>query len=115
MKTSSAKQKGRKFQQEIAKTLQATFQLPECDVESCPMGSQGLDVKLSQRARERFPYGIEAKNQETTKIWEWWKQTETNAEKDGLTPLLVFRRNRQEPLVCMKFDDFMQLIGDKEW
>ena len=50
MKTSSAKQKGRKFQQWVRDQL-----------------------------IEKFPYSIECKNQETLNVWKSYEQAESNS------------------------------------
>ncbi len=119
--TATRKQKGREHQQQIATQIRTALDLPEEDVVSRPMGSQGLDVMLSARARERFPFGIECKRQEKLAIPEWWRQCEENARKEGLTPLLVFRRSHEDALAVMRWADLLALVrwsnrdGDCRW
>jgi hypothetical protein len=106
----SRKSKGRRFQQFIRDAILEKFpQLTERDVESTGMGQSGADIKLSQAAVEKFPYSVEAKNQETVSLWAWWRQTESNVDKDT-KPLLVIKKNRQEPLAVLRFKDFMDLL-----
>ena len=107
MKSSSCKAKGRLLQQEVRKDLIEKIGIHELDIESTAMGQSGCDLYLSRAAREIFPFGVEAKNQETTDIWAWVKQCETNAKKEGLRPLLVFRRNRSDPIAAMPWDTFL--------
>jgi hypothetical protein len=46
----------------------------------------------------------------------WWKQCETNASKVGLVPLLVFKRNREEPLAVLRWTDLLALLRhDHRW
>lgn len=53
------------------------------------------------------PIHVECKAQETTKIHEWMKQSIEAA--DGKIPVVVHKRNREEPLITMKFEDFLKL------
>lgn len=109
MKTSSKKNKGRQLQQWVAKEIRTLFNLPEEDCVSCPMGSHGLDIKLSNAAREVFPYAIEAKAQERSKVvYDWYEQSTANAE--GLTPIVVIKKNYKKPLVVLSWEDFKELI-----
>lgn len=107
MKTSSAKSKGRRLQQRIAEVIRKTFGLSKEDVFSLPMGCQGEDIKLSEKAREYFPFSIESKNVEKLNIWEALKQAESGNRK--YKPLLVFSRNRSEDYCALKFSDFISI------
>lgn len=113
---SSRKSKGRKLQQFIVKELREIFSLDsdedDCysgDIQAILMGGGGTDIKLSPRAKHLIDYDIECKNQQKWKIPEWWKQTIQNTEK-GRKPLLVIKRNHQEPLVVMRWKDFKEEI-----
>ena len=77
-----------------------------------PWGQAGCDLYLSRAAREVFPFGVEAKNQETTDIWAWLKQCETNAKEEGLRPLLVFRRNRSDPYAVLPWLEFCAIWNE---
>lgn len=59
-----------------------------------------------------FPFCVECKNDEHGKldsileapkwpVWAWWEQTQEQAEKTGLTPLLIFSRALRENYVLM--------------
>jgi hypothetical protein len=72
------------------------------------MGQSGMDVQLSEAARERFPYAIEAKNQEKLNIWSALEQSAR--DNRDLTPLLVFKRNRSDVYCALRFEDFMSLV-----
>lgn len=61
MKTRSAKSKGKKFQNEIRDILTKEFGWEEGDCESRSMGSSGVDLMLSPRARRDFPVSVECK------------------------------------------------------
>jgi hypothetical protein len=106
----SRKAKGRAFQQEIRDDITEVLGLPEEDVISTSMGAQGVDIKLSNGARARFPFGIEAKRQEKWNIPEWWGQACENARKEkDLKPLLVMRKNHGETVVMMRWADFLDM------
>lgn len=108
----SRKQKGMKFQGQIKQMILEHFpDLEEDDIVSRSSGAGGVDLHLSPKAHKLVPLDIEAKNQETTKVWEWWKQTITNAT---YTPCLVFKRSRQEPLAILKFEDLLEILKGKE-
>ena len=107
MKSSSCKAKGRLLQQEVRKDLIDKFGIHELDIESTAMGQSGCDLYLSKAARDLFPFGVECKNTEHLDIWGAIEQCEMNARKEGLRPLLVFRRNRSDPIAAMPWDTFL--------
>jgi two-component SAPR family response regulator len=108
IKTSSKKSKGRRLQQHTAKRILETFGLPESDVKSLPMGSQGEDVWISQKARDLFPFSIECKNVEKLNVWAAFDQAKANAGQHF--PLLVHSRNRSDVLATLRFDDLLELV-----
>jgi len=110
--SAGSKAKGRLFQQEIREDLIREFRLNPVDLQSTAMGQAGCDIYLSQAARDVFPFGIEAKNVEALKIWEAMEQCETNAEKEGLRPLLVFRRNRTPARAVLRWADFLGIWNE---
>lgn len=107
----SRKAKGRKLQSDIAEQIRRYFLLEERDVVSCPSSVTGMDILLSEKAKMMFPYAVEAKNTETASIWAWMKQAESNVEP-GLTPIVVFKRNRSDTFCCLKFDDFLKITSE---
>ena len=107
---SSRKAKGRRFQQQICGDLLTHLPIEPGDIMSTGMGQSGCDVYLSPAARRVFPYGVECKNVEKVALWESWRQCETNAGKVGLTPLLLIKRNREEPLAVLRWGDLLQLL-----
>lgn len=118
MTPQSSKAKGRKFQQEIRDlVIQTTGSRPD-DVLSRGMGQNGTDIYLASPVRYLFPFAVECKNTERLSIWEAIKQTEGNAAKEGLIPMLAFRRNRHRAYIAIPADDFFKLwsmfIGGKK-
>lgn len=117
MKTSSAKAKGRRLQQQVAKAIRDTFGLPESDVKTLPMGSQGCDVWLSAQAQTKFPFGIECKNVEKLNIWQAWQQAKTNATNASgileVHPIVIFSRNRSDVLCTLEFQTLLNLLNEQ--
>ncbi len=112
----SRKAKGRKFQQSLREDLITHLGISPDDILSTAMGQGGCDLYLSPAARSIFPFGVEAKRCETLAIPAWWKQCESNASKVGLIPLLVFKRNREEPLAVLRWEDLLSLLRhDHRW
>ncbi len=112
----SRKSKGRVFQQHLREDLITHLNINPDDILSTAMGQGGCDLYLSPAARSRFPYGVEAKRQENLSLPAWWEQCTGNASKVGLTPLLVFKRNREEPLAVLRWSDLLMLLRqDHRW
>lgn len=112
----SRKAKGRRFQQQLREDLIRELNITPDDILSTAMGQGGCDLYLSPAARSVFPFGVEAKRAEALSIPAWWKQCTANASKVGLVPLLVFKRNREEPLAVLRWSDLLALLQqDHRW
>lgn len=110
MRPQSAKAKGRRLQQAIVQDLLNTFlMLTEDDIRSTSMGANGEDVQLSAAAKRVIPYSIEAKNQEKLCIWNAIRQSRSNC--NGMTPIVVFKKNGENPHVAMDWKIFLNLIS----
>jgi hypothetical protein len=112
MQTRSAKAKGRKLALWVVNKIRSLFDLPEEDVVATNSGVPGIDVQLSNKAREFFPYSVECKNYARIAIYQWWDQAVAN--QGELTPLLVVKANRREPLVILSWDTFEGLIKNAD-
>lgn len=109
MKTSSAKNKGRRLQQYIRdKLLEWAPDLKPDDIRSASMGSGGEDILFSPAAREVYPISIESKNCEKASPWEWYRQAQENS--NGHIPVVIFSRNRSEAMVMLSFEDWLRLV-----
>ena len=108
---SSRKAKGRRFQQAIRQDLIDRLGIAPGDVLSTPMGQAGCDIYLSPKARERFPFGVECKHQERIALPGWWAQCTANAEREGLTPLLLLKQSRREPLAVLRWEDLLAILA----
>ena len=106
----SRKQKGKAFQNRVRQDLVDRLGIDPGDILSTAMGQSGCDLYLSPAARALFPYGVECKHQEAIALPAWWRQCTANAEKEGLTPLLLIKRNREEPLAVLRWSDLLLLL-----
>ena len=107
MKTQSKKAKGRRFQQWVRDKLIEVLNIHPEDIESRSMGAGGEDLIMSRSAREKFPYSIECKNQESLNIWKSYEQAQQNS--GNYEPIVVLKRNNVKPLVLVDADYFVEL------
>ena len=113
MRTSSAKAKGRRACQDVQTLLyKYAPQLLPGDIEVTSSGVTGEDLKLSPAARQQYPFVIECKNQEKINIWASIDQAKTHVKGD-LIPLLFFKRNRSDLMVCLPAEEFFKLLEKK--
>ena len=113
MKTRSAKNKGKRLQNDVRDLILVTFtELEPDDVRSTTMGDSGEDILLSPAARKLFPFSVECKNQEKLNIWSSLEQAEDNAGQH--IPLLVFKRNRSKTYISMEINDLIKILNDKK-
>jgi hypothetical protein len=112
----SRKAKGRRLQQAVRQDLIDRLGIDPGDILSTAMGQSGCDLYLSPAARAQFPFGVECKAQEAIALPAWWQQCTRNAAAEGLVPLLVFKRNREEPLAVLRWTDLLALLRhDHRW
>jgi|TARA_B110000444_G_scaffold140680_1_gene131992 hypothetical protein len=110
MKTSSAKQKGRKLQQWMRDLLIEKLDVHPEDIESRSMGSQGEDLIMARAAREKFPLSIECKNQESVNVWKSYEQAAENSGE--YEPVVVIKRNQSKPLVVIDAEYFVSMFKE---
>ena len=107
MRTQSKKAKGRRLQQWVRDLLIEKLEVHPEDIESRSMGAGGEDLIMSRAAREKFPYSIECKNQESLNIWKSYEQAQQNS--GNYEPIVVIKRNNVKPLVLVDADYFIEL------
>ena len=110
MKTSSGKAKGRRLQQWVRSLLIENLNIHPEDIESRPMGSGGEDLIMARAAREKFPFSIECKNQESGNVWKAMEQAQANAKH--YTPIVVMKKNNEKPLVVIDAEVFVDMVAD---
>src|SRR5690625_2250909 len=101
--------------QKIAEVLNLPWGKDEM-IASREASQTGTDIRLVGEARDRFPFSVECKWQESWSIHAWIQQSTTNQEK-GTDWLLVAKRNRMDPVVVMdaeRFFDFLRIIEQKD-
>ena len=109
MKPQSCKNKGRRFQQRIARDIIDAFpHLREDDAISTSMGAGGEDIRLSTAARKALPISIECKCQEKLNVWTCLEQARSNTPS-GATPCLVFSRNRAQTYAVVPWCVLLEL------
>ena len=52
---------------------------------------------------------IEVKRQETLRINDWWKQSESASDEDEI-PTVIFRRSREDWKIMLSLADFLSLV-----
>ena len=107
MKTQSAKAKGRRLQQWVRNLLIEELEIHPEDIESRSMGAGGEDLIMARAAREKFPYSIECKNQESLNVWKSYEQAMENS--GDYEPVVFIKRNNQKPLVVVDAEYFVRL------
>ena len=71
------------------------------------MGAGGEDLIMARAAREKFPYSIECKNQESVNLWKSYEQAQENSK--DYEPVVVLKRNNSKPLVLVDAEYFVKL------
>jgi len=104
IRPSSAKSKGRKWQQEIARLITEKFGLDEGDVVSRPMGSGGADLMMSPAARRSFPVTVEAKKTAADPGRKAMKQAQYNALKGTIGAVIWQTTGEGGPKGEIRFD-----------
>ncbi len=116
IKRSSAKAKGRTLQQWTCQKISDLLGIPwgkDEMIASREASQTGTDVRLVGEAKEKFPFSVECKYQETWSIPTWIKQAKEN-EKEGTDWLLIMKKNRVSPVVVMDAEAFFALLKKKE-
>ncbi len=115
MTTSSAKAKGRRFQQFVCKALLEIgkeYGLEADDIKSTSMGVSGRDVLLSPAAVKVFGrLDVECKNVEKLVVSTTFYEHSAKYP-DGLA-VLAHTKNHREPLITLHLKDFMTLLKTK--
>jgi len=112
MKTAVCKEKSRRLQKAVAARISQLTGLEwgkDEEVESRPMGQQGVDIRLSKEALKLFPYSVECKNTEKWAIHEAIKQAKAN-KIPNTDWLVVFGKNNTKPIVVVDMEVFFKLL-----
>ena len=102
----NSKQKGARFERELAKKFRELgFEDSRRTAQYCGNTGDASDVVGLPGIH------IEAKHQETMRLYEWIEQAKRDAEAGGnnALPAVFHKKNHAEILVTMTYDDWMQL------
>ena len=107
MKTRSAKNKGKKLQNDVRDMILKNSPTLEkdLDVKSTTMGEQGEDIQLSAKARQLYPFSIECKSKAAQAFYKDLDQAAKNCPV-GCEPMLVAKANFRKPVVIIDADWF---------
>lgn len=116
IKTKSAKQKGRDFQKwtmdQLHRFLAKPFSLRYGDFGFRSMGAQGVDIMMSPKAMDVFPFSIECKCTKNHPSLQGLLQAQHNAY-DGTIGVVIwkpFRARRDQSLIYMNFQEFLKMV-----
>lgn len=102
----NSKTKGKRYELELASDLREYGYDARRSAQYCGNSGEAADVI-------GLPYiHIEAKHQEQIRIYDWMAQAVRDAGEN--IPTVFFRKNREKTLVCMRFEDFMQMYAEYE-
>jgi len=109
VKAASAKAKGKRLENWIARELRSSG----ADDTAKVMPGSGAFTHFKGDIYTKLAWHFEAKNQETTKVWEWWEQANSQA---GIQkkPVVIFSRNHGRPKALIDAKDFISLLAEIE-
>jgi len=115
MKVNSLKQKGKRLETFVSTRINEVLGSYGITAKRMPMSGSIPDWKSD--IYTKLPISVECKNQETVKLWEWWKQC--RGQSGDKIPILVINRNRENaPMAILNFEDilfFMELAIQAGW
>ena len=103
----NSKQKGARFERHLASLLRVYGYDARRTVQYCGNTGDASDVVGLPGLH------IEAKHQETMRLYEWMSQAKRDSEGTGKLPAVFHKKNNAEILVTMTLEDFMCLY--REW
>ena len=106
----AGKAKGRTGQQEVRDKLLETFpEFEPDDIKSTTMGDSGEDIQLSPAARKAMPITIEVKRRKSgfKTAYGYIDQASNHAKGE---PVVFYRSDRQQWIVMISIDHYMELL-----
>lgn len=103
----NSKQKGARFERTLAGKLREHGYDARRTAQYCGKSGDASDVVGLPGLH------IEAKHQETMRLYEWMSQAKMDSEGTGMLPAVFHKKNNAPILVTMELDDFMNLY--REW
>ena len=102
----NSKQKGARFERQLASKLREHGYDARRTAQYCGNTGEAADVIGLPGLH------IEAKHQETMRLYDWMAQAKRDAKGQKL-PAVFHKKNNSSILVTMEFDDFMEIY--REW
>lgn len=105
----SKKAKGKALENWLASELRRTG----ADDKARAMPGSGSFTHFKSDIYTKLPYSFECKSQETTKVWEWYVQAQSQAGNME-APVVVFKRNYSQPMALLSASDFINMVAEIE-
>lgn len=99
----NSKDKGKRFERQLANILKARGYEARRTAQFCGNTGEAADVIGLPGIH------IEAKHQETMRLYDWMHQAERDAAGGGNIPMVIHKKNNEETLATMRLDDFLDL------
>lgn len=103
----NSKQKGARFERQLASLFRKYGYEARRTAQYCGNTGDASDVVGLPHIH------IEAKHQETMRLYDWMDQAKRDSAGTGNMPVVFHKKNNADVLVTMRFDDWMRLY--KEW
>jgi Holliday junction resolvase len=104
----NSKQKGARFERSLASKFREYGYEARRTAQYCGNTGDASDVVGLPGIH------IEAKHQETMRLYEWMSQAKRDAEGTGRLPVVFHKKNNAEILVTMTLEDWMNLYREFE-
>ena len=120
-KSRSRKSKGMVCQKLVAEKIAQAFGLSQDDVLSTGSGRTGVDIRLSEKAKELFPFhAVEVTASRSEHPLAKFKQAERHAEKQRQgkeegngKPILLFKKDFTPLYALVLLDDLLEVLREK--
>ena len=104
----NSKQKGARFERSLASKFREYGYEARRTAQYCGNTGDASDVVGLPGIH------IEAKHQETMRLYEWMSQAKRDAEGTGRLPVVFHKKNNAEILVTMTLEDWMNIYREFE-
>lgn len=100
------------FEKEVADKIKEAFNLNDEDLRITVGSETGADIKLSAKAKKKFPFSIECKRRASLDtLYGFYEQA--SKHYPDLIPAVVLRADRKEPLMIISLDYLLTILSDK--
>lgn len=103
----SAKNKGKKLQNDVKRLLVSAFPEYEGHIKSTTMGESGEDIQISPTARKAIPYQFECKSRASMAVYKDYTQASNHGCNEAC---LIIKQNGSKPLAIIDLEKFIELI-----